>query len=295
MDGQSSFKEILMWHNGEWDVDEDLDNLGKNEMLLDGVNPDDQNGAEKITDVTLEIRDDGKTNFKLSNQFKEKAWKPWKQSLIIKLLGKKVLINFLRKRLENMWSRDGNVFVTDIENDFYLVRFEKISDMDHVLTGGPWIIFDHYLAIRSWEPDFNAYQSSINKITAWARLPRFPIEICVEIDLNKPLKAEYLIEGRYKKVEYEGLHLICYSCGKYGHRAEMCSNKVLPTDLNSDNRRMSLEKDVSNDNQGVSQEGDENHAGYGPWMVVTRSKKGRMVPRNDEGGLGKGKKDLLSQ
>lgn len=25
-------------------------------------------------------------------------------------------------------------------------------------------------------------------------------------------------------VEYEGLHLICFRCGKYGHKEEMCSD-----------------------------------------------------------------------
>ncbi|XP_061369206.1 uncharacterized protein LOC133312079 [Gastrolobium bilobum] len=244
MDDQSSFKEILMRHNGEWDIDEDSNAGEANKMLLDGVARSEQEEVDKTPEVSLENREDGKTNFVLSDQFKRKAWQPWKQSLIVKLLGKKLSIIFLRKRLENMWARDGSIFVTDIENDFYLVRFEKKSDMENVLSGGPWIIFDHYLAIRSWEPDFNVFQSPINKITAWVRLPGFPIKyvntsliksvgtwignfirldaattnlargkfarICVEVDLTKPLKAEYLIEGRKKKSNMKAAsYLLC--------------------------------------------------------------------------------------
>ena len=41
--------------------------------------------------------------------------------------------------------------------------------------------------------------------------------ICVEIDLLKPLVAKFKMRRRVRRVEYEGLHLVCFGCGLYGH------------------------------------------------------------------------------
>ena len=41
--------------------------------------------------------------------------------------------------------------------------------------------------------------------------------ICVELDLDKKLWTAIRIFGKELIVEYEGLHKICFCCGKYGH------------------------------------------------------------------------------
>ena len=32
---------------------------------------------------------------------------------------------------------------------------------------------------------------------------------------------------RIRRVEYEGIHLICFGCGKYGHKKEACPENVI--------------------------------------------------------------------
>jgi hypothetical protein len=49
--------------------------------------------------------------------------------------------------------------------------------------------------------------------------------ICVEVDLTKSLLAMFMIKGRKYNVEYEGLHLLCKTCGKFGHYSEGCPEK----------------------------------------------------------------------
>ncbi|KAI9113401.1 hypothetical protein K1719_015328 [Acacia pycnantha] len=44
------------------------------------------------------------------------------------------------------------------------------------------------------------------------------VRICVEIDLKKPLVPTYLVFGEERPIIYEGLHHVCFSCGKYGHQ-----------------------------------------------------------------------------
>ncbi|XP_031108615.1 uncharacterized protein LOC116013097 [Ipomoea triloba] len=46
--------------------------------------------------------------------------------------------------------------------------------------------------------------------------------VCVEVDITKPLLAKFTLKNRVRPVVYEGLHLICFKCGMYGHNAENC-------------------------------------------------------------------------
>ncbi|KAL4313865.1 hypothetical protein AHAS_Ahas15G0027800 [Arachis hypogaea] len=173
-----------------------------------------------------------------------------------------------------------------------------------------------------WEPNFNPLTASIDKVTAWIRLPGLPIELydrmvlrkignlvgrtikvdsntaelsrgkfarmCVEVDLTKPLVGKYLINGREYRVEYEGIHQICFSCGRIDHDQKLCPLKVAQNNVPSvqgerekelpEKNHMSDERNNKEDGKKldkgkqVMQESQEN---FGDWMVVQRPKKGR--------------------
>ncbi|KAH1090967.1 hypothetical protein J1N35_018224 [Gossypium stocksii] len=48
------------------------------------------------------------------------------------------------------------------------------------------------------------------------------VRMAVFINLEKPLIAQVLVNGRRQRAEYESLPTICFSCGKYGHTKEIC-------------------------------------------------------------------------
>lgn len=55
--------------------------------------------------------------------------------------------------------------------------------------------------------------------------------ICVELDLQRDLVPAFMALGREFKLEYEGLHLICFGCGKYSHKKDVCpGNSITPKD-----------------------------------------------------------------
>ncbi|RYQ97550.1 uncharacterized protein LOC107610441 [Arachis ipaensis] len=158
-----------------------------------------------------------------------------------------------------MWAKSGGMDLIDLGNEYFIVRLFNEDDYWHVMEGGPWLIFDHYLTIRRWTLEFNPFGSAINKIAAWVCLSDLPIEyydkrflgtvgdqigktlkvdmnianhsrgkfarLYVEIDLNKPLDSKYMVNGNNYFIEYEGLHLICFACGKFGHVNDVCTAK----------------------------------------------------------------------
>lgn len=56
------------------------------------------------------------------------------------------------------------------------MKFSKKKDYNYVFTGGPWLIVDHYLSVRSWSPYFRSDEATIDKVAAWIRFPLMPME-----------------------------------------------------------------------------------------------------------------------
>ncbi|KAI9072351.1 hypothetical protein K1719_045683 [Acacia pycnantha] len=65
--------------------------------------------------------------------------KPFRHTLVVKLLGRQPSYGFMVKKLKQIWERKGQIDVFDLENDFYLVNFQKIDDYMEPLTGRPWV------------------------------------------------------------------------------------------------------------------------------------------------------------
>ena len=102
--------------------------------------------------------------------------KPWRKSLIVKLLGKVLGFQMLITRIKSLWQLEGRYKMVDLGQDNFLFKFESKSDYLHALDGGPWIISGHYLTIRPWFPNFDLLKDEINKIVAWIKFPGFPLE-----------------------------------------------------------------------------------------------------------------------
>lgn len=45
------------------------------------------------------------------------------------------------------------------------------------------------------------------------------------MDLKKALLPGYIIDQNERRIEYKGLYLLCYCCGKYGHTERECKEK----------------------------------------------------------------------
>lgn len=101
--------------------------------------------------------------------------------------------------------------------------------------------------------------------------------LCVEIDLDKPLVASYRLRGREGKLQYEGLHDLCFMCGKYGHKEIMCPRTVTQSKPQTEE-----EGRPETRNDGASKNSNNQPKSvFGPWMVAQRAR--RRQPKLQKG------------
>ncbi|KAJ8765056.1 hypothetical protein K2173_010533 [Erythroxylum novogranatense] len=270
--------------------------------------------------------------FTVDRDYMKKLERPWRQAVVIKLLGKTISFRVLYSQVELLWKPTGGFDVLDLEYDYFLVKFDCQTDFDKVLAGGPWLIFDHYLTVCPWSPAFSPVNAAVTSTLVWARFPDVSVQyydedlllaltsglghpvkvdknttlanrgrfarVCVEIDFDKPLVGQIELDGATYHVEYEGLHTICFQCGKYGHQASACSSEALaspvqgneglqvdgdgaPIQTQTCDNDVALGRGDSVGATGVSASGSGtntgNKWGFGSWMVV--AKKSRHGPR----------------
>lgn len=219
---------------------------------------DEEYGLDENLDCTV-TRGNLGPSFSFSDRAMAKMCAPWKNSLIVKLIGRSHTLNFLAARLKLKWRPKGGMNIVDLVNNYFIVSFDLKEDRDFVLTGGPWIITGQYLVMQEWKPSFNAATAQTTRMAVWIRVSGVYSEfldqwalkkigshlgkllkidsltlkrargqfarICVELDLSKPLEAFVELNQCWFNLEYEGLPDICFKCGLYGHKKEGCTTQ----------------------------------------------------------------------
>lgn len=257
---------------------------------------------------------------RLMGDEKRDMCKSWGRCLIIKLLGKAIRFDTLATKLPMLWKLEGNFELIEMGMGFFFVKLQKRSDYESVLSDGPWVILQHYLTVRRWSPDFKISTASISSTLAWVRLPELPIQlfnrldklkeigdcigrfvkvddhtiraskgryarIAVEIDLHKPLLPKYILGSEEFNVEYEGIRLICFSCGVFGHHQDDCPQS--PEAMARKEKELEaerLQRIKVGQQTAVAEEPK-----YGTWMIATNRRRpnfGKSQPnygRTDSG------------
>ncbi|KAJ1415939.1 Ribonuclease H-like superfamily [Sesbania bispinosa] len=221
---------------------------------------------------------------KITREEKKSLCVPWKKTLIVKLLGKRIGMKMLQNRLSKLWQPSSGFDIIDMENDYFFV-------------------------IQKGRPDFFPFEDKPNRVADWVRIPGLPVEyydrkilgrigntightikidsntlrekvggieelfterakfarLCVEVDLQKMLISHFVMNGRHYKVEYEE------------YQPEDDSAPI-----------------VNQVNTEVDQSTPEEDSG--PWMLVQRNAR---RPARNQGGTGgrqpqiKGSSDLI--
>jgi len=223
---------------------------------------------------------------------------PWRNALIIRMFDKGIGYGQLKRRLKTKWALKGDFSLIDIGCEYYVTRFTNMEDYDHVMLNGPWMIGDNYLVIRQWVPNFVPEEDHITKLTAWVRIPKLSVEyfnkqfllhkigqkigrvlkvdnttenvvrgqytrMCVEVDLTKPLLSKFRLNGRVWGIQYEGLKMICFICGRQGHKEDTCAMAC-----NEKSDDILHQNEVQQETVAKTDEIKERN--YGNWMLVRK-------------------------
>lgn len=155
-------------------------------------------------------------------------------TVILKLLGCNIGFSVLQNKLYNLWRPSVTLHMMDIENEYFLVKFQNKLDYEMALSEGPWIIFGQYLTVQPWTVSFDPSQAYPSIVKAWIRFPGLPgylynhkiifeiggmvgkvvkldmnidsrargrfARMAVYVDLDKPLVSQILINGRKQNV-----------------------------------------------------------------------------------------------
>ncbi|CAN1170339.1 hypothetical protein LINPERHAP2_LOCUS28939, partial [Linum perenne] len=191
---------------------------------------------------------------------KRRVRRKFENDIIVTTLGKNFLFVFISRKLPQLWAKKGQVHVSNVGWGYYVVKFETIGDYERAMFLGSWMIGDHYDFIQDWRPYFQREDSPFSTLIVWVRHTGIPLEyfdgviltiignkigetvrldhttlegsrgnfsrIRVEVDLSKPFLSKYRLRRRVRRIEYDGLHTVSYSCGCYGYAQDSCSKKV---------------------------------------------------------------------
>ncbi|PRQ45579.1 putative transcription factor interactor and regulator CCHC(Zn) family [Rosa chinensis] len=200
--------------------------------------------------------------------------------------------------------------------------------MNNALCGGPWILAGQTLVVQKWRPDFDPMNEHIGKMALWVRILGLPVKyfkdyavakigkvlgdvvkvdkltigqargkfarVCIEIDLNKPLRPYVEVESIAYQVVYEGISLICFECGCFGHSKDNCPSiktSENATDLqqansNETDQSPTGDKDIDGNEMGMTimqHDSDSTSPNVvikedmGPWMLMSYRNKKELV------------------
>lgn len=130
--------------------------------------------------------------------------------------------------------------------------------------------------------------------------------MCIEIDISKPLQAKFKLRKRVRKIEYEGIHLICFQCGVYGHHQENCKKdkgrEEAAEKMEHKDKTTNQENDVRYDGENNTRTEEEENTipkekdNFGPWMIapkrVRRGSRGRGRGTNLSSGTIQGERNI---
>ncbi|KAJ4823210.1 hypothetical protein Tsubulata_007569 [Turnera subulata] len=243
-----------------------------------GVIPYKADDGFKLTDedVRVELKADG-SSFTFSERFKSHIACQWTSSVIIKVLGRRFSYRMICSKIAFLWKPQGGFQVVDLDNDYFLVRFEKREDYGHVLANGPWMIQGSYITVQSWSAGFDVSREPTRTVV-WVQIPKMPAErakfarLTIEVDLSKPLLGWVEVEQWWYKVCYEDLPDVCFGYGTISHLEEHCPTpRVVPVaSAMAMETEVAVTRLVEIPETSTRPKQVETPGQLGPWMKVSR-------------------------
>ncbi|MFQ6663119.1 hypothetical protein Gotur_030757 [Gossypium turneri] len=212
----------------------------------------------------------GIPSIEVSERVHQLLEKEMSTSVVLKLLGRNIGFTALQNRLYGIWRPSKPFQLMDIENGYFLAKFQSPEDYEKILSLGPWLIFGQYLIVQPWTIDFNPELPYPNTVLTWIRFPGLPShlykkEIIWDIGgmVGKVTKLDFNTDSRARG-RYAGMEV-------YVNLGKPLISKLL---INGNMQRVMDSSAVKLQENTVAGNGD-----FVPWMLVER--RTRRASRED--------------
>ncbi|KAK6789819.1 hypothetical protein RDI58_013619 [Solanum bulbocastanum] len=116
---------------------------------------------------------------------KQRIYKPWTYSIIIKIFGRKLSHIYLKQRLAAMLKVSEKIILIDLGHNYYIVKFLKEENLHKTLQRGPWFTNSFFLSVKRWHINFVASEAKETKSALWIRLSELSTEFYDHLVLSK--------------------------------------------------------------------------------------------------------------
>lgn len=259
-------------------------------------------GKTTITTSTLHVNNTEarRIEIRFPPEWREKQQQQWRNTLIVKLLGEQMNQNTLNRILQVLWQTK-HLQCLELGNGSFLLKCNSDQETETILKRGPWFVGGRYLSVQPWQPNYRASEDGLGKIAVWVKLIELPLDfyeeqslveignaigkyirtdrntqskenvkharICVEIDTNKPLIKELIIEGKTQVFEIEAISDLCLNCGRINHPGADCNTTAVTSAAYTATKQAHTRPLLP--------------ANDGDWKIVSHRKKGRSgAPAN---------------
>lgn len=93
--------------------------------------------AEELMTISFKDGNPLLPQVQLNDKLFEDLCEPWRDAPVIKFLGKNVGYRAMQERLHRLWKPQGGFDILDVDNGYYMVKFDNQVDKDSVTNGGP--------------------------------------------------------------------------------------------------------------------------------------------------------------
>lgn len=192
----------------------------------------------------------------LSEEDKQRIYRPWMYSIVVKVMGQKINHMYLKTKLKMLWKMYEEIIRIDLGHDYYIAKFFKEENMKNILQNGPSFINEYFISAERWSPNFVASEAKEDISEIWIRLPELPTEfydhqilarvgkilgklmkidictsqaltgryawMCVEIPLETPVKKAIYIGNHKQQIVWELRHLLQHLWSLGTQHPQMC-------------------------------------------------------------------------